>query len=472
MVRCKVIVSAGRAGVFRPVRMVLVLAGLLAALGGCGGKPQGGAKDDAGKAGAQKEQYACSMHPSIVREGPGACSICGMTLVKKSSLGPSDRDVRGLGPVALSPAQRVVANLATAVVEERSLTSSIVAPGTVTYDQTRQGKVAAWIGGRIDRLLVNAVGQSVRKDRPVAELYSADLKYAEEEYLLARQVARQFANSPANFYSFAKSPDETYIATLQRLKVLGFREQQFRKLEESGRPTVRVPVASTMSGTVLEKFVQEGQYVNAGEPLFSVADLSRVWVELDVQEDDFPFVAVGQMVTVESRAYPGENFLGQLTYVYPVMAPKSRTIRVRVVVDNPGLRLKPEMTVTGRIVNALEPSLVVPVGAVMDSGKQQAAWVEEKPGVFAPRVIKVGVRSGAFVQVRSGLRKGEKVAASGGYLVDSEAQIGAHGWQAPPQEQAPSAAPGGAVRTPPSRAGEAKKDVAPKTDGMTGTERR
>jgi Cu(I)/Ag(I) efflux system membrane fusion protein len=432
---------------FRPVGMKAMLVALscLVALGGagCRGKQTDSAKGAAGTK-EQKEQYTCSMHPYIIKDEPGACSICNMTLVKKSSLGPSDRDVRALGPVVMSPAQQIVANLATAAVEEMPLTRSIVAPGTVTYNQARQGKVSAWVAGRVDRMLVNAVGQQARKDRPVAELYSADLKFAEEDYLLAYQAARQFANSPGNFYG--KSSEEPYLAAWQRLRTLGFREKQFSQLEKGGKPTVRVPIVSPLSGTVLEKLVQEGQYVNVGDPLFSVADLSRVWVELDVQEDDFPFVAVGQMVTIESRAYPGESFIGQLTYVYPFMAPKSRTIRVRAEVDNPGLRLKPEMTVTARIMNALPPSLVVPVGAVMDTGKLQVVWVESKPGTFVPREVKTGARAGTLVQIRSGLQKGEKVAASGGYLVDSEAQMGAHDGLGQPSM--PAAPP---VSTPPAQ---------------------
>jgi len=194
-------------------------------------------------------------------------------------------------------------------------------------------------------------------------------------------------------------------------------------LQKSVQPSVRIPIYSPFSGVVTEKLVQEGQYVNVGEPLFSIADLSRVWVELELFEGDFPFVKTGQEVDIAAKSYPGQVFHGKVTFIYPFLAPKTRTVRVRVELPNPGLRLKPDMYVTAAIKAPQPDSLVVPAGAVIYTGKRQLVWVEAQPRVFVPREVTAGVRSAGEVQILAGLNAGEKVAVSGAYLIDSEAQL-------------------------------------------------
>jgi Cu(I)/Ag(I) efflux system membrane fusion protein len=217
---------------------------------------------------------------------------------------------------------------------------------------------------------------------------------------------------------------------------MGVKDEQIDGLAKAGQPNIRLPVYTPLSGVVIEKIALEGQYVNAGDPLFSIADLSLVWVEAEVYENEFPYVKMGQKVEIVSQSYPGKTFTGRVSFIYPFLDPKTRTVKVRVEIPNPGTKLKPDMFVNAKILVPLGESLVVPVAAVMDTGKRQVVWVEMRPGMFEPRDVKVGARVGDNVQILSGLLRGDKVAASGGYLIDSEAQLkGGGGYQGMKMEE-------------------------------------
>jgi Cu(I)/Ag(I) efflux system membrane fusion protein len=246
-------------------------------------------------------------------------------------------------------------------------------------------------------------------------------------------------------------PINTHMAlgdAAERLRQLGFREEQFDKLQKADKPTVHVPIYSPFTGVVTEKLVKEGQYVNVGDPLFSIADLSKIWVELEVFESDFPSIRIGQEVVIHSRSYPGEPFHGRIKLIYPFLDAKSRTAKLRIELPNPGLKLKPEMYVQASINIPQSATLVVPTAAIMDTGKSQTVWVESTPGVFQPRIVKTGVRSGRDVQILSGLKAGEKVAITGGYLIDSEAQL-SRGGETPSQPAAAPHVPAGAPNRKP-----------------------
>jgi len=367
-------------------------------------------------------QYTCPMHPFIINDKPGSCPVCGMELVKKiesARTGGKEPDMPG--HVSLSPAQMVMANVATTEVTTIPLNKEINATGIVQYDQSRQAKVSAWVAGRIDKLHVNKVGEYVSKNRPVAEVYSPDLVSAQQEYLLALRSRDQLRNSPIR--SISQGGEGLVASARQRLKLLGVKDEQIAGLEKAGQPNIRLPIYTPLSGVVIEKIALEGQYVNVGDPLFNIADLSTVWVEVEVYENEFPNIKIGQTVDIFSQSYPGTTFRGRVAFIYPFLDPKTRTVKVRVVIPNPGLRLKPDMFVTATVKAPLGNFVVVPVTAVMDTGRRQTVWVEMKPGMFEPRDIKVGVRSGDTIQILSGLKAGEKVASSGGYLIDSEAQL-------------------------------------------------
>jgi Cu(I)/Ag(I) efflux system membrane fusion protein len=370
------------------------------------------------------------MHPFIIKDKPGTCPICGMELIKKIDSAPADgaaqtpeqkQQAAMLGHVSLSPTQRVMANVATIEAKSGSLNKEINAVGIVQFDQSRQAKVTAWIAGRIDRLNVNTVGAYVSKDKPVAEIYSPDLLATQQEYLLAVKSREQLKNSPIP--SISQNGDGLVASAKQRLMLYGVKESQIAEMEKAGKPTIRLPIYTPLSGTVIEKLVQQGQYVNVGEVLFNIADLSRVWVEIDVFENEVPYVRVGQQVEIRSAIEHGESFKGRISFVYPFHDPKTHTVKARVEMPNPGHRLKPDMFVNAIIRVPLVKGIVIPVTAVIDTGKRQVVWVETTPGMFEPRDVQVGERIEEKVQILSGLKAGDKVAVSGGYLIDSESQL-------------------------------------------------
>jgi membrane fusion protein, copper/silver efflux system len=383
-----------------------------------------GGHDHGDKAVQGATQYTCPMHPFIIKDKPGVCPICNMNLVpvKKAGSGqPKEKEMEMLEHVSLSPTQMVMANVAAVKVDRQPLTKEITAVGTVQYDQARQSKVTAWVAGRIDRLYVNTVGAYVSKCRPVAEVYSPDLVSAQQEYLLALKSRDQLKDS--SIQAISQGGEGLVGSARQRLKLMGVKDYQITGLERTGQPNIRLSIYTPLSGIVIEKIVQQGQYVNVGDPLFNIADLSAVWVEAEVYETDFPFIKAGQKVEIASQSYPGRTFSGRVSFIYPFLDPKTRTVKVRAEIPNPGLRLKPDMFVNVSIRIPLGDVLTVPVSAVIDTGKRQLVWIEMKPGMFAPRDVQVGVRVGDSVQILSGLLRGDKVASSGAYLIDSEAQL-------------------------------------------------
>jgi len=378
---------------------------------------------------AQKVEYSCPMHPFILKDRPSSCPICGMALVKKvAGAQISDQGLQHVSHVALSPTQQVLANVKTVEASLQPFTRDIVCTGIASFDQEKQGKVSAWAAGRIERLLVKSVGVEVRKGAPVAELFSLDLYNAELQYLMAYKTIKILNSSLS--VTFPINTQGSLGDAHDRLRQLGFKQEQFEELQKAGKPNVRIPLTSPFSGVVTEKAVQEGQYVNVGEPICSIAELSPIWVDLEVFENDLSFIKPGQEVVILARSYPGLPFRGKVKLIYPFLDPKSRTVRLRVELPNPGHKLKPDMYVTATIKVPMAQSLTVPVGAVVDTGKRQVVWVEAQPGVYQQREVRTGASSDRSVQILAGLKAGEKVAVTGGYLIDSESQLG-HGEEAP-----------------------------------------
>jgi Cu(I)/Ag(I) efflux system membrane fusion protein len=428
------------------------------------------------KAAQGKQLYTCSMHPFIIKDKPGTCPICGMELIKKidsvASGGTQTPEQKQqadmLGHVSLSPTQRIMANVATVEVKQQALNKEINAVGIVQFDQSRQAKVTAWIAGRIDKLNVNTVGAYVSKDKPLAEVYSPDLVATQQEYLLAIRSRDQLKSSP--IASISQNGDGLVASAKQRLMLFGVKENQLVELEKAGKPTIRLPIYTPLSGIVIEKMVQQGQYVNTGDALFNIADLSRVWVEVEVYENEFPNIHIGQQVDIRSQSFPGKPFTGRVSFIYPFLDPKTRTVKARVEMPNPGMKLKPDMFVNAIIKVPLGSAIVVPVTAVMDTGKRQVVWVESSPGMFEPRDVQVGQQTDDKVQILSGLKSGDKVAVSGGYMIDSESQLkgsggGHENMPGMKMDDKKPAAPGQGGGAPPAQQPPAKKGTL-KMDDM------
>jgi membrane fusion protein, copper/silver efflux system len=396
----------------------------------------GGAKDA-----NCKTVYTCPMHHQIIRNSPGNCPICGMTLVKKAIGGaaapeagkpgekgmgnmsstPGTPQAQALKTVTLDPRERMLANVATTEVREESISQEVDTVGKIVVDEQNIRKISSWYAGRIERLAVNFTGQYVRKGQEIFTIYSPEMVSAQKEYLIARASAARLKSS--DFPEIASGSEGVLDAARTRMKLWGLTDAQIRRLDKTGQVSNTVSVYSPVSGTVTDIKAREGDYVTEGGEVFTVADLSRVWMEAEVYEYEFSKVSLGSRVEVTAEAYPGRVFRGRVSFIDPSVNPESRTVQVRVDMPNGNGMLKPEMFVTARVMSKPVQGVVVPASAVLYTGMGNVAWVEESPNVFTMRNVTVGLRSGDDFQILAGLKPGEHVVTQGGFLIDSEAQL-------------------------------------------------
>ena len=387
-----------------------------------------GCTNDSSKNGGQqasdtKEVYTCPMHPSVISDRPGACPVCGMALVKKSQQQElSGKDKAMLETVSLSPTQRVVANIATMRVERTTISGKISAVGVVDFAEPLQATVAARFRGRIEKLHVNFTGSVVRKGQPLFDLYSPDLISAQQDFLLTLD-AKKSAEAMKN-ESNAAVQDRLIETSRNRLHMhFGLTNEQITELEQDKKMRHTATYYSPISGTVLSKQIQEGQFVDEGSTLYQLADLSRVWIYLDVYEKDLRNVHIGQRVGISTEAYAGDSFTGRVTFIDPTINAESRTVRVRTEFTNAGGKLKPNMFVKATIEQPNKDAIVVPASALISTGKRNVVWVEVGENSFVPRNVVIGAKNESSVEILSGIEEGEKIVTTGGYLIDSESQL-------------------------------------------------
>ena len=358
------------------------------------------------------EYYTCPMHPSVIQDRPGKCPVCGMTLVRKTSVTSHVGEPSAGGEVVISGAERARADITTTTVRMLTISDSVSVPGVVTYAEPSRSVVAARWRGRIERLFVDRTGAVVRKGEPLLTLYSPDLVSACEEYVVALSGGD------------ASVRGEIAAASRKRLtERFGLTPSQVGRLERDRDPKGPATYYSPIAGTVIQKSVVEGQYVDEGAALFELADLSRVWVVASVAEQDIPSVRTGEPVEVTVEAYPGLRFSGRVTFIEPSLDPDSRTLRFRTELANRGGNLKTNMFARLMLKPPPRPALVVPSAAVLFTGRRPVVWVESEPGHFVPRAVSVGVTSGPYTEILGGVKEGEIVAASGGFLIDSESRL-------------------------------------------------
>ena len=372
------------------------------------------------------------MHPQIRQSKPGQCPICGMDLIPVT--GGASHSGIGAREIELSAAAQKLAGVETAPVERRSVAVEIRLAGKVQMDETRVAYITPRIPGRIDRLYANFTGMAVNAGDPLAEMYSPELVSAQQELLLAAKLPGGDGSS-----------ESLLDATRERLRLWGLTADQIAGIERNGQVHDHVTFTSPIGGVVVEKEAREGQYVETGVRLFTVADLSRVWVQLDAYESDLAWLHDGQEVEVEVEAYPGEPLKGTIAFMDPVLDPVTRTVKVRVEVPNADGRLKPEMfvhaLVRAPVVRDGEAApLVIPASAPLVTGTRAVVYVAvpEHEGVFEGRDIVLGPRAGAFYVVREGLKEGEQVVVQGAFKIDSSLQIQGKPSMMAPAGNAPS----------------------------------
>ena len=356
--------------------------------------------------------WTCSMHPQIRQNEPGDCPICGMDLIVLESHEQADEN-----PVAvtMSPAAMKLARVATARVSESAPVKSVRLNGKVQADQRLVFSQTSHIPGRIEKLLVNFTGDRVTRGQTLALVYSPELVTAQEELFLARKTM--------------DTQPELFRAAREKLKNWKLSDSRIDAILKSGTVLTRFPVDSDVTGFVAAKRVNPGDYIERGQVLLDITDLSRAWVFFDVYESDLPWVKKGNRVEFTVPALPGQVFYGSIAWLDPVIDPQTRVARARVDIPNTGYHLKPEMFVQGRIESRLPgktEALTIPRSAVMWTGERSLVYVAdltERGLSFAMREVTLGPALGDSVVILKGLEKGEEIAVSGTFSIDAAAQL-------------------------------------------------
>jgi len=326
--------------------------------------------------------------------------------------------------VELSPAEITAAGVQVADVRTAMLKTDIDAFGRVEQPEAQLAAISSRIGGRIDKLYVQYTGEKVKSGQPVAEIYSPEAATAIEEYRLAVENRNGLGQSDD---AFARTQADALVkASQHRLELWGISNKEMGKPMDSpaAEAVPHVTIFAYASGTVVDRKVTQGQYVNAGETLFTVADLSQVWIKADVYEAQLPQIHSGQPVEITGESLPNQTLHGHVDFIEPSANAQTRTVPVHVHVANPGMRLLPGMFVSATFVSrAAQPSVVVPRSAVLDTGTRKIVYLARPNGVFEAREVAVGAPSDDLFPVTGGLQPGDKVVLNGNFLIDSQAHL-------------------------------------------------
>ena len=431
-----------------------------AAMGAAVGKPAAAA-------------WTCSMHPQIKLPKPGKCPICFMPLIALET----EAGEEGARTLVISEAAAALAEIETTPVERKFVAADIRMVGKVTYDETRVAYLTAWVPGRLDRLYVDYTGVPVKKGEHMVYLYSPELYAAQEELLQALSAVEELKRS--NLPGVRGTAKATVDAARDKLRLWGLTAAQVAEVERLGKPSDHMTIYAPMGGIVIHKDGFEGMYVETGTRIYTIADLTQVWVKLDAYESDLAWIRYGQHVDFLTDAYPGRRFVGSVAFIDPVLDARTRTVKVRLNVDNAQGLLKPEMFVRavlrahltddGRVMapelagkwmcsmhpevlkdaagkcdrcemplvrteslgfvaptGKARPPLVIPATAPLITGKRAVVYVRP-PGkgrpTFEGREVVLGARAGEYYIVRDGLDEGEIVVTRGNFKIDSALQI-------------------------------------------------
>jgi Cu(I)/Ag(I) efflux system membrane fusion protein len=414
--------------------------------------------------------YTCPMHPQIRQPRPGRCPICGMELVPATSAATNLDELA----IRITPAQRRLANIQTAEVQKGPLQAELRSVGAIAVDESRMATIASYIQGRIERLFADYTGVDVAQGDHLAVVYSPQLYAAQVEYLEARKALA--ALSPSTLAIVRETQQKLATGSRHRLVELGMTAEQLQELETSEQARSRLTIYAPIGGTVVEKLAFEGMYVEAGEPIYRIADLSTVWLMLELFPEDAARIRFGQKVDAVVQSLPGETLHGRVAFIDPIVDPKKRTVGVRVEFLNEHKRLRPgdyatavvhlpigqtgevyDADLAGRWISPMHPQIIrdepgacpicgmelvptsrygyadqptpppesvyVPRSAVLMAGANSVVYVETEPGRFEIRPVTIGPILRDKVVILNGLQAGERVATAGNFLIDSQMQL-------------------------------------------------
>lgn len=372
-----------------------------------------------------KVVWTCSMHPQIQLPQPGKCPICFMDLIKLE-IDANKAASESYRQIELDGNARKLAEVAVTPVTRQFASADLRMVGKVAYDESHVETISAWTAGRIDRLLIAKTGSTVRKGQPMAVIYSPELYSAQAELIQATKATYRLTSKSSSI--IRKSVMNNISAAKEKLRLLGLSKEQIAAISKQKAPSKNLTVYAPQAGLVIRKDVVEGAYVKAGEPLYSIADLSAVWVVLEAYETDLSWIKIGDKVDFTADAFPGEQFSGRIVYIDPTVDQKTRTVAVRIEVTNTGKKLKPGMFVQAsqkKEASGNDSSLVIPASAPLITGKRAIVYVQnpDKEGVYEGREIVLGAKSNNTYIVKSGLEEGELVVSKGAFKLDSALQI-------------------------------------------------
>ncbi|MEX1119357.1 MAG: efflux RND transporter periplasmic adaptor subunit [Terrimicrobiaceae bacterium] len=375
--------------------------------------------------------YQSPMHPWIKSDAPGNCTICGMALVPVFE---GENAIETDNKTVLLPESTIqVIQVGTDVVERGTLRRTLRLAGTIDDDAGRHRMVAAFFDGRIEKPFIEQVGEDVRKGQPLAEIYSPELLYVVREYQRAR----------------ASKDRGVYEVAARRLIQFGLTPDQLEGIAVQSPDRYGIDLLSPITGTVIKRYVNQGQYVKTGDLLFEIGDFSKMWFHATAYESDLPFLHLGQKAQITTPAAPGETFEGVVTLIDPNFDPLTRSTTVRIEVPNPLVRsprgerraLPHQAFGEASLETETEEGLLVPRSAVLDTGRRVVAYVDKGGGRFERRDLRVAARGDARVLVSSGLAAGERVVTRGSLLLDAESQMKDSGGESALMEQAPTTSP-------------------------------
>lgn len=423
----------------------------------------------------KKVTYTCPMHPNIKTHGPDSCPICGMDLVPIETENTSNEPDEN--SIMISNTNRRLAGIETEKVQSNFAYQNIKAVGSISFDEGRISTISAYVDGRIEKMYANYTGVEVKKGEHLAELYSPNLYSAQVEFLQAGEALLKMRNSNS---SVKKTQKQLLKGAENKLTELGMTSSQIKKLKISKTPKSRLTLNSQVTGTVIKKNKVQGSYIKTGEIIYEVADLSTVWLLLDLFPEETAYLKFGLKVKANIRSAPDKDFIGRISFINPIINQRTRTVRVRVEIPNPDGILKPgdyadanievplgssgsgsktfDPELSGKYISPMHPQIVsdkpgkcpicgmklvpasqfgftdnpseirkiitVPRNAVLTIGKNSAIFVETKENYFSLREVTTGqITKNNKVVILKGLKEGETIASSGVFLIDSQMQL-------------------------------------------------
>jgi Cu(I)/Ag(I) efflux system membrane fusion protein len=424
--------------------------------------PAPGGAQASGTQAPAKEQWQCPMHPSIVQDHPGDCPICGMKLVKMEGTGapvakgerkllfyrspmdpkvtsPTPRkdemgmdfvpvysdevggapSVQGLTNVTIDPERQQLIGLKVAHADVGPVGGAWRTNGRVAMDETRVHHVNVKFSGFMEHVHGDFVGRPVKKGEPLFSIYSPELLAAQQEYLLALDTRKRLAASGG----MTADGDALVAAARRKLELWDVPRSDLDRIQRTGEATRTVTFYSPATGVITKKDVVPGMRVNAGDMPFEIVDLSHVWVLADAYESDLQQVKAGMAAKLTLKAFPNRTFQGRVAFIDPLLDPKTRTAKVRIDVPNPTGELRPEMFGEVVLQGKARQGVRVPADAVIHSGTNSVVFVALGDGKFQPREVQLGETNPDFVEVLSGIEKGDGVVTRANFLIDSESRL-------------------------------------------------